>query len=249
MPVQPPLLTPYLLYGLIVGFLAFGILLFFNPWVTLVFAAPWLAEIFLFDNAGFYFVWFQYYSYLIGGMIVAAILAALLVKSNRGALAGVLGMRKGAAGKRRANALIVSSAFSVTAVMLILYPAFVQNGSLYNLQESFLFYTSAQQQAYIGQINSLLPLIPQNASLMADFFITPHVFSRKCLEFAPVYGPLFTPQYIIMDYNSNISIGADTVPVLETIANYTKEYNFSVLARNGSAVLYVRNWPVQDCLS
>ena len=138
---------------------------------------------------------------------------------------------------------LVVSIVCVTAIILVFYPAMVYSKNVNNLGQDFLFMVGPQQAALDSQINSLIMIVPKNASLITDFYIVPHVATRRYLEqFDPSTNidRFFTPQYALIDLNENISLNAyiDVGYAQSFFANNT---NYRVYAYNGTGYLLEYN--------
>lgn len=226
----------YVLYGLAVALLIFGIAILFDPIITLVLASPFLVESILAQNFSFFFVWYQYFSYILGGIFVGAILGMMKAQKKRGQLAKLFERNF----KNYDRAVAYSVAASVVAVALVLtllYPSFIYSKNVNNLSQDFLFQVNSTQRAYYAQIDSLLQLVPGNASLAVPFFVTPHVANREYLEDTGfvMENWYFRPEYILVDLNLNVSLNA--YAGVGGLINYTRNNTYDIYARNGTAIL------------
>ena len=238
-----PQFNGYLIYGLIIVFFSFGAVIIFDPLITLIFDLPWLSIVFFLHNLNFIVVWDQYFSYVLGGTIVGAIIGLMMIKERKGVAATYMHNKFGHEYMQTAITFLVVSIVCVTAIILVFYPAMVYSKNVNNLGQDFLFMVGPQQAALDSQINSLIMIVPKNASLITDFYIVPHVATRRYLEqFDPSTNidRFFTPQYALIDLNENISLNAyiDVGYAQSFFANNT---NYRVYAYNGTGYLLEYN--------
>jgi len=246
----------FVAYGVWIALLSFGIAVIFCPELAIVFAGPWFAELFLARNYNFTLVWLPYFSYVLGGTIVAATLGIMLAQEKRGYAYWILSKIRGKGhGPMLAKLVLVTLVVSIVALNII-YPFFVsskvKSSELTNVTQDLLFQVSPQQSLMYRQLGSIVKLLPANASVMTQFYIVPHLISRQDMELIPNAGfgvthvNNFTPEYILVDLNQSV------VPYIETpvvpyeqgyVYNLTKNASagYSLWAQNGSALLYKRS--------
>ena len=174
-------------YALVIIFLGFGIALFFEPVVSLFLVSPWLVEAFLVGNSEFVFVWNQYFAFALGGMMIGAILGLKALSEHKGFVAGRLA-RHGAAYK-----YAVVSVAVLSFVIFAISPYFVYSKNVNNLSQDFLFSVNSTVKPQIGALDSVIALIPSNASVMAPFFTMPQLVNRQYFEQIPSAQDGYTP--------------------------------------------------------
>ncbi len=253
----------YIIYALAIVFLGFGFAGILDPIFTIIFASPWLVEAFVVKNVNFIFIFNQYYGFVIGGVFVSAILAlrSMHHRHEHTKLSFIKWARK-------YENYMVWSALIISLILLALSFHFIYSKNVYSMVQAFLFYTNHAQSRQIEQLNSMVNIIPKNASVMAPFFTMPHLSNRQYYESLPggtynstivslskggdnIGGTYFMPQYILADFNYNISLNAlsnNQVPDFinftgAKIVNNTLEFNssYTLYAYNGSAFVLKLN--------
>ncbi len=228
---------PYVYYALALALFGMGDAFAFAPLESLVLLSPWLAETSVVGNFEFVFIFNQYFSYARGGMAVAAILGMASMRGRRSVLARMLRRSFGAAYAKP----VLAASLSVVLVLLLLSPAFVYSKNVNNLAQDFLFQVSPQQRALYSQLYSVMDMVPANAPLMTQYFVMPHVFARRYYERSALSEYYFTPQYVIIEDNLNVSLNAFSIDyggMQAFLANNSARY--VVVARNGTAELLER---------
>ncbi len=229
----------YTLYALAVGILFVGGAALIDPIVTLVLASAYLGELFVVGNSGFVYVFQQYFSFIIGPVIVAGVLGIMLLQARKGYLGRMLAKWEESGKKPIPYVLIIASSLAIANILILwAYPSFVLSRNTNNLAQDFLFQVSPAQHAYYQQLYSVMALIPNNASLTAPFFTTPHLMNRLYLQDTGYTMPIwyFKPEYILIDVNLNVSLNAYAgIDQLRQYLNQTS--NYTIYARNGSAIL------------
>lgn len=236
------------LYGVLTAFLGFGLAVFGAPITALILGGAWLSEFFLMGQYGFIVIWEQYFSYVLGGTIVSAILGINLIREKKGFIAKRIARIKGKNYDEFARKSIIISMVAFSLILFLLSPIFVQSTTkasiITNYTQSYLFQTSPHQNSMYEQLDSAIMLVPPNASLMTADYIMPHVAERGNIEvLKPIDGYntyYFLPDYILTDFNMNVSQDAFTFGqeqyVLGFLQNHTGQY--SVYFQNGTAILY-----------
>jgi uncharacterized membrane protein len=257
------MLGGYLLYALALVLLGFGVAALFAPVATALFIAPWLAEIFVVKTVEFIFIWNQYFSYALGGIVVATILSMKAINENRNWI-----LRHVFRDTHRYHRYIAGSIIALSLLLFIISPYFVRSKNVNNLSQDFLFSVNSTVRPQIAALDSIVKAVPANASLMAPGFAIPHLFRRQYIEPLPsdyggyalvqnsaphpqVWGMGFEPDYILVDFNPYISLNAFYGNQVQNFLNITGatysdgrvEFNgsYSVYAYNGSALLLKRN--------
>ena len=216
--------------------LGLGLTSLVNPILSVLFTLPWFAGAFLQHTYSFahMFTLFdsQYYSYGLGGSVVAAILGLRLLSAR-----GIKPVSKLGALGTYENLIAISTiviSIIIAAYTLTLVPASINAISL----DDLLLHTNSTIN--YSQINSVLTSIPQNASVIAQGPIAAHLFylhniyiDGGALEYISKANASqlntqywFTPEYIVLDKNLRY-YGTNTGSVSD-------EYNFSIYAWMGN---------------
>ncbi len=236
----------YLLYALAVILVGFGVACLFDPLFALLFVSPWLFEMLIVGNTTFLFVWYQYFSYAIGGAVCITLLTLRSLGSTD--------IRRSFSllGSIKTNSKYLTLSVPICVIIICLfYPHFVRSINLNNLGQSFLFQSNSSQMLQIRQLDSLINLIPSNAPLMAPYFTMPQLFGRRYFEIIPagysnytvvstneIQGEMwFQPEYVLADFNNNISLNSGSDYQLQNFENITAN-GYSLYAENGTAMLY-----------
>jgi uncharacterized membrane protein len=230
-------LGPYAYYAIIVLLLSMGILLIFAPIESAILLSPWLVETFIAGNYQFVFMFNYYFAFAIGGMAVAAIIGAKNIMERKGMLARALDRHTAG----HAPSVVAVASIAVVAMVLLLSPAFIYSKNINSFSQDFLFQANASQQRLYSQLYSVMALVPANASLMAQYYMMPHLFARRYIETTCASNYYFKPQYVLLDYNLNISLNVfrECGTTLSGIyLNSASDY--LVVAQNGTALLLER---------
>jgi len=91
-----------------------------------------------------------------------------------------------------------------------------------------------------NQLQTIIELVPSNASLMTTSLISSHLAERKYLEFTSgSFTPYFVPDYVLLDYGNNTDVYTNNT---YTFFQYvTKNYTYELYAQDGNAKLYKRS--------
>jgi len=214
-----PLGLYILALSVIVTLFGFGFFTLKRPLTTFLLILPWIIPALLWSgNIHYLYTGFQYYACTVGATIAAEIIGAMVV------------MRRDSKGKPTYNRTFVVASILLIAVMAMLASLFVSGKPI--------TYLSPQTQ-YAGQLYSMMRLIPQNASVMTQYTIFPHLADRQQIEFTwseiNRYG-YFVPQYIILSYsNSSIYSNFQYDALNYTVSNY----NYQLYAQDGNARVYI----------
>ena len=219
-----------------------------DPLFLLIFVSPWFVETFLIGFPNFIFIWDQYFGYTLAGALAATILAMRNMKNPR-----IL---------RYASLSMI-----VFAVIFFLsFPHFMYSKNVNNLQQDYLFKMSPGEMQQIQQLNSMIALIPKNASVMGPYFAMSQLFGRQYFEMIPSEADNYTiqptntsfegstmwfePEYIVADFNPYISLNAGSGSQIQnfvnitgaTISGNTASFNglYQIYAQNGTAILLKR---------
>ncbi len=219
-------LSPFVVIGVAVGFLGFGIGILFDAIPGIIFGFPWLVTVLA---SGWTLSFFNhYYVFVVPGAFAASLLG---VKKSQG-MEGVLW--RGIISGEVLRAFIIS--FSITLVLVLSITSaliLAYTDGVPQFSENFLFQGNITQSTSDAQLYSALQLLPPNASLRTQPFIMPHVFKREYMDGAFDNDLAFAPQYVLVDFNENVSL-VDTT-------NYSKFTTMSSMAVDGNYILYYRN--------
>jgi hypothetical protein len=226
----------YLVYAFMIIFVGFGIACLFDPLFAVLFVSPWLFEVFIIGDT-------------VGGAICATLLALRSLNNSDLRTSGSL--LKYIKGKSK---YLTASILICLIIIVLFYPHFVISININNLGQRFLFQSNLTENVQIKQLNSLIGLIPSNASLMAPYFTMPQLFKRRYFENIPsnystytlvptndIQGQMwFQPDYVLADFNNNISLNSGSGYQFQNFENITANGYF-LYAENGSAMLFKRN--------
>ncbi len=225
----------YYLYGLLIVLFGFGISIVFDILPALVMLSPWLLEAFVFRVPYVVSIYAQYYGLVLGGTFVAALLGARTLLKGEGAVGRIAARRREAKALARGIALSAALALPLL-VFAISLPIYLYMGSAGGYQ-SLLLQESVSGRMAVSQLESVMGLVPPNATLMTQDSIMPHVLGREYVELVR-YPKFFVPQYILVDSSAALATpylgGGGTSSVYGYIANNT----YSLYAVNGTASLY-----------
>jgi uncharacterized membrane protein len=226
----------YTLYALCVVFLGFGIGALLIPEVTFILALPWLVEGFMLNRVTFFLIWYQYFSYVIGGAMIATVLAVLAVRQKSNRLTHLLGRLK-----QQPEGAVYRSLLVFSLVVFMVSPLFLISNAIDNPVQSFLFQTSTAQLSQIKQLYYVMGLIPPNASVVSAIPAISHLAERSELAPMGANSLWFKPQYLLVELNSTVG----SPPAPESSFNQTAMdqkvlagADYYLYARNGSAELY-----------
>lgn len=232
----------YAALGLIAGVFFFGFLVLSDPLVSLLLAAPWLAKIFILGSFEYAALYLHYYVYVLGGTVIASILGLLLIYERKGLVARLIKKRGGhtvfsnyKTYLYHANILTRSTIMLITTILIFISPLFVLSKNVNYPQQDFLFQINASQREIISQLDFVMNQTPTNAPLMTASFVTPHVFTREYME-EPSASPQFVAQYVLVDYNLNVSQHA--FDDYGAFVAYMSAHNYSLIVENGTAQLF-----------
>lgn len=240
----------YFVYALMIIFIGFGIACLFDPLFALLFVSPWLFEALIVGNTNFLFVWYQYFSYAMAGAVCITILSLRSIKSSEiRTTASLLRYVKNPSGY-----LILSIPICI-AIICFLYPHFVYSINVNSFKQDFLFQTNSSQTIQVQRLNSIISLVPKNGSIMAPYFASSRLFARQYFELLPagpnatmvnatskttIDGTWFQPEYVLGDFNDNISLNSGSDYQLQDFENITAN-GYSLYAQNGTAMLFKKN--------
>lgn len=245
----------FVIYALWVAFLTFGIAVLFCPELAIVFGAQWLAELFIVRNYNFTVMWYPYFTFVLGGTLIAAVIGMNLAGEKRGYMSKLFAKMAGKNYKPLLMKMTLGTLVVSIIALNLLYPFFIsskaKSSTITDFTQAFLFQTGPQQRLMYRQLDSMIRLLPPNASVMTQFYIVPHLINRQNIELIPNSGSglsqhNFIPAYILVDFNASVVpyIELAQVPIEEAstssfMNNQTGGY--SLYAQNGTAMLYKWN--------
>jgi hypothetical protein len=197
---------------------------------------PWLVEGILMDNPRFFLIWYQYFSYGISGALIASLLAIIMMMN------GKLRMFFGnmTFNYKRSKPFFYGAILIGSVAIFLLSPLFILSLRVNSLSQDLLFEVNQSNQYQINQLYSMIKLIPANASAMVPVFVAAHMTTRKCLALTDNYPSWFTPKYVLVDYNPNISLNNSFYVSRSNGGLSLFLYqNYSLYAQNGTAKLYL----------
>lgn len=190
---------------------------------TLLFISPWLAGIFFLHNIYFFYAW--RYSYEVPGAMIGAMLGYLaLTRLNLSFKPGVL----------------ISAASIIMCFFIMIGPFTTAFGSsiVYPASQTVLFTPSQSEITNLAQLRSIIAMVPRNASVMTQFNLYAYFANRQYIE-SITAGKYFKAEYIVSD--ENITAPLPGINEYAVLANYTKSGNYTILAQNGSAILWKKS--------
>ncbi len=225
-------------YALLTGLLFLGILVFFDPIVFGVLASVWLIEAFYLEGSPEFFqtVWYHYFSYIIGGTIIAAILGLMLMKQKKGMFAEFI-YRTAKDYRLNFNDTTVRYTIIIfTAIIVFLMPFAVINKNASSLSEDFLLSINTSDQISYSHLDWAINQVPANASLMTEYFISPHVFSRQDMEIM-TRQQFFVPDYVIADLAIDYNRTYPSFNDYNITQSFLTNSSYYVYAVNGSVII------------
>lgn len=233
-------------FGIMIAVFGFGVSPFASPLILSVMISPWLAEVFLVGDTNFLNISFQNYGFVIGATFVSALLGILVVRERGSVISRLSSPASRKPGFKRS--VIIVAFCSILATTLILNmmatPYRISGWTGPSLTRVFLF--QGEYQPYVWQIDSMLKLVPANASLMTTLPVMSVAGSREYVEEMtwPQASYFFAPEYILADFDSrNISLEGYMLSEQKSyLTGYITDnaYNYTLYARNGSAFLLKR---------
>lgn len=227
--------NPFALYILVLAvlmvFIGFGFYTLKNPIITLLLLLPWIIGLLIWPGNLPHFLYqgFQYYSYSLGPTIAAATIGAALV-----------------AQKFKKSGKIITPQTLFMGLSVLIIALILMFASLLVAIKPALFLAdyevSVPLPAYNqSQIYPLIRLVPQNASLMTNDVISPHLAERKYIEFTWSYETrysYFIPDYILVSYTNSTDIY--TNGTFDFLTRSLSNHTYELVERNGNARLYER---------
>ncbi|MGC8587252.1 MAG: DUF2079 domain-containing protein [Candidatus Micrarchaeia archaeon] len=222
----------YLIFALLIVFAGFGIYAFSAPEETLISSAPWLFMSFVLINKEFILTWYQYFGFVIAPVATAALLGVIRIKEKE----GIAYMLLAKLGGNPFKASYIS-AIAVSSFLCAISPAFFYSVNINNMVQDMLFMPNSTVKLAEAQLQSIINMVPQNASLYSQPFVSAHAAERVSTGQGTNYTTW--PEYVITDFNSSISpnaaIGGQQY---DTIEGFLSTHPYKLVARNGTAELY-----------
>lgn len=189
-----------------------------------------------------FLIYYQYFGFVLGACFVATILGIILAREKRTPIPFLLSRSMT---KKRYAAVykaLVYSTILFAVIFLLASPVFVKSVNVNNLTEDFLFQANATQVQQMQQLDSMINVVPENASLMTTYFIYPHVIQRKELETLSNDTYFFKPDYVLVDFDEYGGENDFKNSQYQYLNNFMNENagEYVTYATNGSAVLLKR---------
>lgn len=235
--IPSSLLVAYYPYGLSLAYLGFGLTVLVAPILTIILTGPWLYGATVGGYYTFPLLWYQYFAYEIGPIIAASVLSMILLNQKKGFLIQIMRKQDYIWLKRYADVVLLT----LSLIFLITSLLFSVSANMPNPLQAYFFQFSPLQKTLIAQLNSVVSQVPGNASVMTMNFVTAHLPQREFVEIVPPVKIWFKPEYILTDFNLNISLNAFSSNSYNLTRNYIIENNYSLIAQNGTAMLYKAN--------
>jgi len=199
-----------LVYALLLVTFGFGITLIEVPLVALVFSIPWLGGAFVIGDASFISPTTEYFGYILGSAVSATILGMLIARKRKTYLTRVLNALRLDVNKTIRTASIALPVL-LSVIGPVVYLTVYSPSSTYhtinanNIARILLMAPNATEREAYAQLNWIIAQVPQNASVMTNYFIMPHVAEREHVAMFTTSQYTFTPEYLLVDFNMNIS--------------------------------------------
>jgi len=212
--------------GFVTLFLGFGVTTFRNVALTSILVLPWLLELVVLHNVVFGTLNNQYYAFVVGGAVVAAILGFMIVTAEK---------------RKRVFGININQLLPFTLSLSIMISVILLPLGFGNPLSFFPGYW--QQTGNYSAIQNALMAIPSNSSVLTQPLLSAHLYNVLYLELPPYYqvnaytpsgfGRLnittyynSRPQYVAIDSNLadfNITMSNSQFNVYEFMgSNYTK---------------------------
>lgn len=213
-------------------FLSFGIFTVYRPKITLLLLLPWLVAI-IFEGwtktAFLIYPGLYGYSYTIGATFAAATIGAMYV------------VNKSKGTKKNMRYLVTFSTILI-ALILAMFSLFIAAAPLVFLVN---YHNANPIPTYnTTDINQLISMIPQNASLFTQNPIAPHVAERRYLEYPAaeeVTNSYFVPDYMLVTYSNLSDYVSSNFTISGNFNSLLNNYTYRLEAVDGDARLYELN--------
>lgn len=219
-----------LILSLLITFFSFGFFTLKKWKVTLLLLLPWFIAFFTWSaSVHFLYTGYQYYSYTVGATIAASIMGIMSLSFKAGKKIKMPNWQR----------IIVIISIIIAAILLLESSLIISPNPI----EFLLNYNNPQPlPSYnASQIYPLAAQIPQNASLMVEDVISPHVAEREYLEYTwsiETNNSYFVPDYILASYTNSSNV--TTSPEFDFMRRSLDNYSYTLYAQNGNARLYKR---------
>ncbi|MDE1865678.1 MAG: DUF2079 domain-containing protein [Candidatus Micrarchaeota archaeon] len=223
-----------LIYSLLLVVLGIGgVAMFFDPIVALLLISPWLAGAFIMGNPAFLLPTQEYFGYVLGPAVCAAIIGIML-RSGRKGIWQPKAIGLTAIGFALVLSVIGPAVYLLTSSSVSNY----HTATVGNLPKLLtLSSNSSQREAYL-RLDYMIKQVPKNASLLTDFFIMPHVANREYLDTFSDKAFSFKAEYILVDLNRSANQQVCLQENCSIFYNMIAGANYTVLIQNGTATLY-----------
>lgn len=214
------LTSGYGLYGIMIMLISLGITAWiFVPDVAAILILPWFIEAYILGAQAFTRVWDYYYSFLIGNLMVATILSFMVMLKQK---------------DNPLQSFCIKLMVMMLFIFAISYPLMVYSRNVNELSAQFLF---EKPQAY-GQIlllKSIMRTIPSNASIVTNQYIAGHFTNRRYVNvFNYTNNTWFTPEYVLGDFNLNLSLNAQNGGQYAEFNSLVHSGNYTLVIKDGS---------------
>jgi hypothetical protein len=169
-------------------------------------------------------------------MLVACFLSMMAINNGSNRFRGLMDRLGG----KDKTGLACRVLLTLSLIVLLLSPIFLLARSLVNPIPLFLFQSTQLQRQQIGQLYSVMSLIPANASVFAPIGALSHLTNRA--DLAPTIGlksPDVIPQYVLVE--SNLSVAQSPwyfINESKTDNSILSSGNYYLYSKDGSAELY-----------
>jgi uncharacterized membrane protein len=170
---SPILIVASLIFGFFILFLGFGITNLRSIILTLILVSPWIVETLVLHNYTFGTLNNHYYSYVIGGAIVAATLGYIIISKEKRTILNISGQKL----LRIAPALIIVLSMIISIVFIAGLP----------FPTALFIPTNWKTAANYSSIQDALAAIPSNSSVLAQPSISAHLYNVLYIELPPDY--------------------------------------------------------------
>lgn len=228
-PYNPSELLLSEIAGIAIAFFGFGITSLKRPSLAVILLLPWLVGLFLLHDSVLGSYYSQYYAYVVGGSFVAAILGMLIIKKDKHIFWFEMDIK-------RERVMITSTILSLSALLAL--------GLASALILSYITIINTPSHSFT-LVKSGMAIIPQNATVMSQDIILPHLYRIRDIEFQPdatvsdtLFSPRgmtlhwFSPEYIVAYENTTkMKNGSALQPTILSYVNnsYALIYNESGL--------------------
>jgi uncharacterized membrane protein len=235
----------YFVYAILLVILGFGLGLLVDWPVAIIFATSWLGGLFVIGYPAFLEPLSEYFGYVIGPSVSAAILGLLIYRKKETYLSKIIRSLKLNAARTMEISVIALPVFlSIVgpAVYFFAFSVLTQYHSVSagNLGQILFFASNSSQTVAYAQLDSAIAQIPQNSSLMVQYFVNAHVSNRQYVENIENLSYYPRPQYVLLDFNRNLSSNMCLFENCTSLNNFVDSGNYSLYFSNGTALVYKR---------